>query len=120
MFQIFREVLMSENKGINLTFIVVLFAALFFFFAFGINALYLTQQLFHFKLDRGQFWTISVIISVALYIALFFIRQRNWKKSVVAYLIVNLSVAGIDLALYFLFKLPFLKQLVFTAFGIKW
>lgn len=111
---------MSENKGISFTFIIILFVTLFFFFAFGINALYLTGSLFHFKLDRGQFWTIAVIISVALYIALFFIRQKNWKKAVVAYLIVNLSVAGIDLALYFLFKMPYLKQLVFAAFGIKW
>lgn len=111
---------MSDKKGISAVFIFILLVSIFFFFAFGINALYLTGNLFHFKLDRGQFWTIAVIISVALYIALFFIRKKEWKKAVVAYLIVNLSVAGIDLALYFLFKLPYLKHLVFAAFGIKW
>lgn len=111
---------MSDKKGISITFIVVLFVTLFFFFAFGINALDLTAQLFKLKLDRGQFWTIAVIISVALYVLLFFLRKREWKKAVVAYLIVNLTVAGIDLALYFLFKVPYLKHLILVAFGIKW
>lgn len=111
---------MSGNKGISLTFLLILIVALFFFFAFGINAVYLSKLLFGFKPDRGQFWTIAVIVSVALYIALFFIRKKEWKKAVVAYLIVNLSVAGINLALYFLFKMPYLKNLVYTAFGFRW
>jgi hypothetical protein len=114
-----KEAFMSENKGISVTFIIVLFITLFFCFGFGINALYLTEKIFHFTLGLGKFWTITVILSVALYVALFFIRKKEWKKAVVAYLIVNLAIAGVDIALYFLFDNHFLKELVYAAFRIK-
>ncbi len=99
--------------------IITICALLFLFFGFGINAVYLIAPLFHFSPDRGQFWSISVLASVVLYLLCLLIL-RNWKKALLAYILINITMAGIDLILYFLFKNPYLERLIYAAFGFKW
>jgi hypothetical protein len=107
----------SERK---LTIVIILAVLVFVFFSCGINVMYFITQGFHIKIDRGQFWTLSILFSILVYFIIFFIRKKQWLKALTAYTILNVAVAGIDLVSYFLFKSPFLKKLIYVCFGLKW
>ena len=109
----------TEQKSGTLVKLLVLFGLLFIVFGFGINLVYLLAPVFKFKFDRGQFWTVAVLASIFLYLIILLIT-RKWKLSLGIYAIINITVVGTDLVLFFLFKNPYLKSLIYTAFGIKW
>ena len=98
---------------------IIIFALILFaFFASGLNAIYLSMEIFHFHISRGQFWSIVVLFSTVFYFFLFFIVGKDWKSAFYAYMIINVIVIVIDLLSYFLFKLPFLAGILNMAFGI--
>jgi hypothetical protein len=112
----------SEKAGSKstLTIVIVLAVLVFVFFSCGINIMYFITKWFHIIIDRGQFWTLAIILSVLIYFILFFIQKKVWHKALITYTIINVLAAGIDLVSYFLFKLPFLKKLIMVCFGLKW
>lgn len=109
----------SKGGGAGVIVVVILCAVIYFAFAFGLNLVFLIIREFHFHFDRGQFWSLAVLVSLAVFFIIKLIYKK-WKKVFSYYFLLNLIVVGSDLLSFFLFKLPFLKLLAFTAFGFRW
>jgi hypothetical protein len=113
----------KQDSGGAIILVIVGASVLFLLNAVGINLVYLVNlELHHFfrhiYLDRGQLWSIAVLVSIAMFLILFWAR-KSFKSAALWYLLINSIVVGVDVLLLTLFHIELLKTLIFVFFGLR-